>query len=154
MSTTSLSICSAPRFLPLRSPVFVRCQPSNGLVFLRGLRSALVIPSTVTSDGPKGELTPLRAAFLVADLVAWPVVGGVAGTLKDCLVGVTSFSWTCWSCLWSSMSVNASSSANARSRRCFSVGKSRRGLTEARVNGRGRGEAEPSISVSSELRFG
>lgn len=103
------------------------------------------------SYDPRGELSPFIAAFFDADLVKWPVVGGVAGA-KDCLTGVANFSSL--STISSSMSVGASSAANSRSRSCFAVGNRRRGLIEARVDGRRRGEAGPSISVSSELKFG
>ena len=44
------------------------------------------------------------------------------------------------------MSVIASSSARARSRRCFSVGKSRRGLMEERVR---RGDRSTLVSSHS-----
>ena len=80
----SFSMCSAALFLPLEcapDPGLVRCQSLKGLVFLR-----LRVSATISvADEPTREVS--AAALFVADLVAWPVGGGVAGA-NDCLTGV------------------------------------------------------------------
>ncbi len=92
LSSIPLSKGSPSLFLPFEgtdAEGLMRCHASKGLRFLTRLRGTGSGAYTVSD--PTGELPPSSAVF-VAALVAWPVVGGVAGAGKDWLIGVINAS--------------------------------------------------------------